>query len=364
MQALDPARFNGTVNGREVGLFALRSSRLQASFCNHGARLLQLAVPDRDGRWRDVVMGFDSLAQLLQGLPSMGAFIGRQANRLGQSRCVLDGREIRVPANDGAHCLHGGPGGSRHRVFEVRLHTVDRLGLAWTFRSDDDGFPGTVDLQVDYRLVSSALVIDYSAKVHDAPTPLNFTSHGFFNLEGADASNVLGHELQIDADHYVPVDAQRIPLGSVATVEGTGMDFRVPRVIGEALAQASAKGDAQVMLGAVPGFDHAFVTWRTGLDTPSWHRQARLYAPASGIAMEVWSDAPSLQFYSGAAMDGSQPLHAGKWGRVHRSAAAVCLEPQHLPDAPNHAGFGRWAYPPGETLRGRIEYRFSTDRAS
>ncbi|NBS46819.1 MAG: galactose mutarotase [Betaproteobacteria bacterium] len=372
---LDPARFEGTVNGRAVGLFVLRSSALQAAWCNHGARLLQLAVPDRDGKRRDVVLGHDSLPQLLQGMPSMGAFVGRFANRIAHSRFTVDGQVHRLPANDGPHCLHGGPGGSRHQVFNVLEHSAERLLMGWTFRSEDDGFPGEVDLRVGYRLEAAALVVDYSAKVRGAATPLNFTSHGFFNLDGDEARDVYGHHLQIDADRFVPVDAQRIPLGVMAAVGGSAFDFRTSRTLRDALAQAMACGDAQIRLGALPGFDHAFVTGSTdgwqhnpqadsdAADAPL-QRQARLYSSVSGIAMEVWSDAPSVQLYSGAALDGSLPRHAGKHSRVYGPGAGVCLEPQGLPDAPNQPGFGRWACRPGQTLRGRIEYRFSTDRST
>ena len=353
MRPLDPQRFEGQVGERLVGLYTLRSDQMQASWCNHGARLLQVLVPDRQGQWRDVVLGHDSLEQLQSGMASMGAFVGRYANRIAQSRLVIDGQTHRLPANDGPHCLHGGPGGSRHQVFDVLACSSERLSLGWTFLSRDDGFPGDVDLQLDCQLEGAILALNYRACVSGAATALNFTSHPFFNLDGDASASALDHELQIDADHFVPVSPDRIPLGHFAPVAGTAFDFRVPRVVRRALAQGHPQ------LGPKPGFDHAYVTPVTA---GGLRRQATLRSALSGIVMEVWSDAPSLQFFSSAAMDGSGPRHAGKHGRVHGSGAGLCLEPQHLPDAPNQPGFGPWLYRPGQCLSGQIQYRFSIDR--
>lgn len=346
---LDPARFSGRVQGREVGLFVIEGEDLSVAICNHGARILQLITPDRHGQLQDVVLGHDSLPQLLSGMPSMGAFIGRYANRVGQARFAHQGRSHLLPANDGPHCLHGGPGGSRHQVFDVLRHASEHLSLGWTFREAEDGFPGEVALQVDYRIAERTLWIDYGAQVQGAATPLNFTSHAFFNLEGAGCAQALDHELQIHAAQVLTVSAQRIPTGERRPVDGTAFDFRQPRSLRAALAQ----GDPRLQLGAVAGFDHCYVDERTGF---AW--RARLAAPGSGIAMDVGSDAPGLQLFSAAGFDGTVPRHAGKHGRLHGPSAAICLEPQGLPDAPNQPGFPRAVFEPGETLRGRIAYRF------
>jgi len=347
---LDPSRFAGQIQGREVGLYVIEGEDLSVAVCNHGARILQILTPDRQGQVQDVVLGHDSLPQLLAGMPSMGAFIGRFANRIAQARFAHGGRPWQLPANDGPHCLHGGPGGSRHQVFEVRACSGDRLSLGWTFLSRDDGFPGDVDLQLDCQIEGATLTLNYRAEVSGAATALNFTSHPFFNLDGDASDSALDHELQIDADQFVPVSAERIPLGHFEPVAGTAFDFRQPRVVRQALAQGHPQ------LGPKPGFDHAYVT---PVAAGGLRRQARLRSALSGIVMEVWSDAPSLQFFSSAAMDGSGPRHAGKHGRVHGSGAGLCLGPQHLPDAPNQPGFGPWLYRPGQCLRGQIQYRFS-----
>lgn len=353
MQRLKPERFIGQVGGRDVGLFTLRSSAIEASWCNHGARLLQLIVPDRAGRPCDVVLGHDSLAQLQDGMASMGAFIGRFANRIARARYTHRGQTYELPANDGPHCLHGGPRGSRHQVFNVLAFDSDRLILGWNFV--DDGFPGRVELQVEHRLVGATLILDYLAVVSEAATPLSFTSHPFFNLDGTTSPSALEHELQIEAEHFLPVGHDRIPLGHFEPVIGSAFDFRRPRRVSDALAQ----GHAQGALGPLRGFDHAFVT--STAEGSGLRRQARLRSPLTGIVMELWSDAPGLQLFSGAGMDGSLPRHAGKHGRIHRSGAGLCLEPQQLPDAPNQPLWGPCVVEPGEILQGTIQYRFSVD---
>ncbi len=353
--ALESARFAGQVAHREVGLYVIQSQALQVAICNHGARVLQVITPDRDGTPQDVVLGFDSLPQLLSGMPSMGAFIGRFANRIAKARFVVDGHPHRLPANDGVNCLHGGPAGSRFQVFELLAHTPNQLSLGWTFEEADDGFPGDVRLELHYRVEGSALRIDHTARVSRAATPLNFTSHAFFNLEGQGAQDVLDHELQLAADRFLPVNRGRIPTGQLLPVEGTAFDFGRPRRLREALAQ----GHAQLSVGGPAGFDHCMVDGRS-----DWRCQARVWAARTGIAMEVWSDAPGLQLYSAAPMDGSLPRHAGKGGRAYGPSAGLCLEPQGLPDAPNQPGFPRAVFEPGEVVHGRMAYCFSAASAS
>jgi aldose 1-epimerase len=349
---LDPSRFEGRVQGRDVRLITLKSDRLQASWCNHGARLLQLCVPDRMGVWRDVVLGYDHLQQMLDGMPSMGAFVGRFANRIGNSSFIYRGQQFHLPANDGLHCLHGGPGGSRHQVFEILDLNPNQVVMAWRFLSSVDGFPGDVELKVAYALHGATMTVEYQAEVKLQPTPLNFTVHPFFNLNGDPQQSILNHRLEIFSEHFLPVDRQRIPLGHFESVRDTPFDFRSPKTIGQSLRQSHE----QLGLGVSPGFDHA---WLTPSDPDELQLQARLSSDASGIGMEVWSDAPSIQFYSGMAMDGSLPRHAGKHGAVYGPCAGLCLEPQHLPDTPNHPEFGSCVHQPGAVIAGRIEFRFS-----
>lgn len=335
---LDAARFE---DPRGPGLFRIQGGGLQAAVSPHGARLLQLLVPDRRGRLHDVVLGHDSLEQLRTGIASMGAFIGRYANRIGQARFPLDGRVRQVPANDGPHCLHGGPGGSRYQRFAVADAAADRLVLAWTFREDEDGFPGDVELEVGYSFTDGALVLEHAARVLRGPTVLSFTGHAFFDLDGD--GDVRDHRLAVHASRVLRVDAQKIATGDLDAVAGTAMDLRRPRVLREALAEVG-----------LPGLDHCYLPDGCGL-----RAMARAEGPRSGLALEVWSDAPGLQVYTGAGLDGSLPRHAGKHGRAYGPSAGFCLEPQGLPDAPNHPHFPSAMYRTGETCRGRIEYRFS-----
>ena len=349
---LNPARFKGQVQGREVQLITLRAGPVQAAICNHGARLLQWCVPDARGRVVDVVLGHDSLPQLLSGMSSMGAFVGRFANRIAHARYAHRGRIVQLPANDGPHCLHGGPGGSRHQVFTVASHSQDQVEMEWTFESSQDGFPGEVDLRVRYHLRPDRLTIAYQAQVREAASPLALTTHPFFNLDGAGQGSIDDHVLQMDAPHYLPVDASRIPLGHLADVSGTAFDFRRPRRLVDAWTPAL---DPQLNLGVSPGFDHA---WATPNSERALRRQARLSAARSGLVMEVWSDSPSIQLYTGLAMDASLPRHAGKHGQVYGCNAGLCLEPQNFPDAPHLSFAPPCVFEPGQGLQGQIEYRW------
>ena len=347
---LDPARFAGSESGSAIGLYPLGTpGGLQAAVCNHGARLLQLVVPGRGDARHDVVLGYDHLSQMLQGMPSMGAFVGRYANRIAQARFTWEGRTWQLPANDGPHCLHGGPAGSRYQVFEVLSHTPDRLVLAWTFRGAQDGFPGDLALRVTYALPAPrTLSIEWEGQALDQAGVANFTAHPFFNLEGSEAAHAGGHHLTIDATHYLPVDAQKIPTGEIAPVDGTPLDLRAGATLEQALGR----------LPAGQGFDHCYVFHADGSHRPL-RPMARAHAPGSGVVMQVWSDAPGLQFFSASGFDGSLPRHAGKGGRAYGPQAGFCLEPQGLPDAPNQPGFPSTVIRPGQPARGRIGYRFS-----
>ena len=346
---LDPAHWAGEFNGHGVGLYRLGApGGLQAAVCNHGARLLQLVVPGRQGACHDVVLGYDSLPQMLQGMPSMGAFVGRFANRIAHARFTLDGQGWQMKANDGPHCLHGGPAGSRHQVFEVQDHAPDRLVLAWTFRSAQDGFPGDVALRVTYALPSpTTLALEWEAQALDQASVVNFTAHPFFNLEGAQAPHARDHHLTIHAAHYLPVDGHKIPTGEIAPVQDTPMDLRAGLTMAQALAR----------MPAGKGFDHCYVD----MGSVALRPMARVHAPGSGVVMQVCSDAPGLQFFSASGFDGSLPRHAGKGGRTYGPEAGFCLEPQGLPDAPNRPNFPSAEIRPGVPQRGRIEYRFSVE---
>ncbi|HZY18104.1 MAG TPA: aldose epimerase family protein [Ramlibacter sp.] len=353
---LDPAAFAGPGQGRPIRLLMLQSpGGLRAAVCTHGARLLQLVVPGRGGDWHDVVLGHDSLAQLRAGLPSMGAIVGRYANRIAHARFVLDGRTWTLPPNDGPHCLHGGPAGSRHQVFEVLSQSAEHALLRWTFHPEEDGFPGTLRLDVSYRLRDPGeLAIGWRAQALDAPTVLNVTAHPYFNLEGQSSPHARGHCIAIACDHVLPVDPGRIPTGELLPVDGTPWDLREGPDLASALARL-ARGAPDTR-----GFDHCWVATlqpRPGV----LRRLARAVAPATGIVLEAWSDAPGLQFFTASGLDGSAPRHCGKGGRRYGPEAGFCLEPQQLPDAPNQPAFPPTRLEAGEQRQGEIAYRFSVE---
>lgn len=334
-------------DGSQADLFTLTNDNgVEVSFTNYGGILVTIVTPDRAGRLENINLGFDNLEAYLRPHPFFGALVGRYANRIAGARFTLDGRTHALPANDGPHCLHGGPAGSRHQVFEVQAHAADRLVLAWTFRSAQDRFPGDLALRVTYALPSPAtLAITWEAQALDQAGVANFTAHPYFNLEGAHAPHARDHEITIDATHYLPVDSHKIPTGEIAPVEGTALDLRAGMTLGQALAR----------LPAGQGFDHCYVMAGNG----TLRKMARAQALVSGVAMQVWSDAPGLQWFSASGMDGSLPRHAGKGGRAYGPEAGFCLEPQGLPDAPNQSAFPSAVLRAGETRRGRIEYRFS-----
>lgn len=323
---------------------------MHAAVCAHGARLLQLLVPDREGRLRDVVLGYDSLERVKEGVPSLGAFIGRYANRIGQGRFPLEGRNWQLPANDGSHCIHGGPRGSRHQMFRLVSRSAQAVTLGWTFREDEDGFPGDVDVAVCYALSDpGTLSITWEARVTGRSTVLNLTPHPFFNLEGDGEASPGTTRLQVDAAQVLRVDATRLPTGDIDPVAGGPWDFRAGQTL-----------DAAVQtLGS--GIDHCLVM--APGSGAGLRRMALAQAPGSGLSMAVWSDAPAIQVYSGHGLTGDLPSCLGKQGRIYGPGAGFCLEPQQFPDAPNQPHFPSTQVRAGATRRGAVQYRFSAGPA-
>jgi aldose 1-epimerase len=353
---LKRAAFRGEVDGKPVDLFKIRNrAGMAASITNLGAKVLQVLVPDRRGRLADVALGYDSLEQVQTGQPSIGAFIGRYANRIAGARFSLDGREYRLTENDGRNSLHGGTKGSRFVVFDAKQLDASAVQMSYTFGDGDEGFPGTVPLRIVYRITDdNALDIAYDAVSADKPSVANFTSHVFWNLAGHDAGDVLGHVLQVNADRFLPVDATLIPTGELRRVKGTPLDFTRPRALGARIDDT----DEQLRLGN--GYDHHFVLKRKSVD--GLELAARIAEPASGRVMEVWTTEPGLQLYSGNHLEGKRPRDVGKGGALYGRRGAFCLEPSHFPDSPNQPAFPSTRLAAGEWYRGRIVYRFVAKR--
>lgn len=354
---LDPARFRATVGGQPVALYTLRNRQgMAAAITNHGGRIEQLLAPDRDGKLADIVLGYESIDQVLAGQASMGAFIGRFAGRIAHGRFTLGGQVIELSRNSGPHHLHGGVAGSRHRVFTARQLSANSVEMSLVFADGEEGYPGTLPLRVLYRLTDdNALMIDFAAVAVDQATIANFTSHAFFNLSGEGGSSILDHVLTIHAAQFLEVDADAIPTGRIADVAGTPLDFRRPTPIGARI------DDTHEQLMKVGGYDHTLVL-RGGAPGAPRHA-ATLRHPASGRVMDVWCTEPALQLYSGNHLQGTAPRDIGKGGAVYGPRTGVCLEPQGFPDAPNHPHFPSAVLEPGQWRCGRIVYRFSSEPA-
>lgn len=315
---------SATYNGKSVALYRLQSDTgMEALITNFGARIVSIKVLDNKGVVRDVVQGFDNVEDYFPENHSsdFGAVIGRYANRLAGGSIVVDGIEYRLPQNNGPNCLHGGPTGWQYGVFDVVDASSQRLELLLLSPDGDNGFPGNVKASVVYTLVGDSLRVDYRA-TSDRDTVINMTNHSYWNLNGDLGSFVLNHILQIDADRYTPIDDVSIPLGNHESVDGTPMDFRSPKTVGRDI-------DANFeQLRRGSGYDHNWV-----LNSPrSLERPAAiLESPITGITLEVFTDAPGVQLYTGNFLDGV----VGKGGVRYQRRSAVCLETQQYPDSPN-----------------------------
>lgn len=344
IERLDPAQFFGEVGGEPVGLFRLRhASGMEVAVCNLGAKVLQIGVPDRDGVLDDVALGYDSLAALQAGAPSMGAFIGRYAGRIGQACYTLDGTTYPLEANAGPHTIHGGPEGSRQRVFSAHQDATDQLTLRLSFEPSVDRHPGIVDLTLSYRLTDGhTLVVEHEAvavcNVSPA-SPASFTQHIFFNLDGPGRTLIDDHQLQVFATHRLGTDTDHVATGERIALDGHALDLRRGR-----------------RLGDLPDIDHAYevAPARDG----ALRRVARAHSLASGHTLDVWTTEPVLQVYTAGALGTGATPDVGKHGVVHRPRAGLCLEPQQYPNAVNCPALPLNRVTVGQPYRARTEYRF------
>lgn len=342
-----------TADGTQVESILLRDgSGMQARVITLGAALHSLEVPDRDGKYADVLLGDRNLQATLDNPQYFGTIVGRFANRIAKGRFTLDGKAYQVPVNNGVNALHGGKRGFDKVVWKVVEATADHATLQHVSPDGDQGFPGTLTVTATYALKGNGrLEIDYSATT-DAPTIVNLSNHAYWNLSGEGSGSAMEHELTIPASAYTPVDATLIPTGVLQPVDGTAFDFRTAKPIGRDLRRGD---EPQLLIGQ--GYDHNFVISKT--PSRELREVARVHDPHSGRVMVLSSTQPGLQFYSGNFLDGST---VGKSGRVYRQGDAIALEPQLFPDTPNQPAFGSGRLAPGETYLNRIVYDFSTDR--
>ena len=309
---------------------------IEARIMTYGAAIVSLKTPDRHGRLQNIVLGFDTLAPYLAGVPYFGATVGRYANRIADGRFTLEGKTYQLPRNDGPNSLHGGT-----RGFDKRVWTAETQGqtlrLTYVSADGEEGYPGRLTAHVSYRLGDDdTLAIAYEATT-TAPTPVNLANHAYFNLTGDSGHTILDHVLTIDADRFTPVSPTLIPTGELRSVAGTPFDFRAPTAIGSRIES----GDAQLRIGK--GYDHNWILTKTRPGEMT--RAALLFDPASGRTLEVRTTQPGLQFYSGNLLDGKP---AGG-GTVFQHRTGLCLETQHFPDSPNHPAFPSTILRPGET---------------
>jgi aldose 1-epimerase len=336
--------YGKTEDGKNVDLYTLTNAHgLKAEIINYGGIVTSLQVPDRDGKFADIVLGCDNLEDYAKKSPYFGALIGRYGNRIAKGRFTLDGVEYKLATNNGPNHLHGGIKGFDKVVWNAEpMETKEGPALKLTYLSRDgeEGYPGNLSCTVIYTLTdSNELKISYEAKT-DKNTIVNLTHHSYFNLAGFNSGDILGHEMQILADNFTPVDDTLIPTGEIKPVKGTPMDFTKPMTIGARIKDVPG------------GYDHNYVLNNS---KGKLALAATVYEPKTGRVMEVFTTEPGMQFYSGNFLDGTIK---GK-GAVYNKHAGFCLEAQHFPDSPNEPNFPSTVLKPGQTYTQLTAYKFS-----
>jgi aldose 1-epimerase len=349
--SLNPKDFEKTIDGKETALFTLQNkSGAKAMITNYGGRLVSLFVPDKDGNLTDVVAGFDEVTGFKESAePYYGATIGRVGNRIAKGKFTLDGNTYTIVTNDGQNTLHGGKKGFQDVVWDGKQVDDHTLELHYLSKDMEEGFPGNLDVKVTYELQDdNALKISYHATT-DKNTVVNLTNHAYFNLNGEASGSILDHTVQIKADKYTPVDATLIPTGKIEAVAGTPLDFTKPETIGARIADKHQ----QLQHGA--GYDHNYVLNQHGGNDVV----ATVTGDKTGIVMDIYTEEPGLQFYSGNFMK-SQNTMKGGHKDDHRTAFA--METQHFPDSPNQPAFPSITLKPGDTYHTTTTYKFSVKK--
>lgn len=351
MQAatIQKSDFGKTADGTAVSLYTITNGKgMEARIATYGGAIVSLKTPDRKGAMGDVVLGYDNLAGYTGGKAFFGALVGRYANRLAKGQFSIDGKMYQVPVNDGVNALHGGIRGFDKRVWTGRELPGGALELTYVSKDGEEGYPGTLTATVTYTVTEDNRLRIHYAATTDKPTVLNLTNHSYFNLKGD--GDILGHLVTLNADRYTPVDAGLIPTGELRAVQGTPFDFRTPHTPGERIGQ----NDEQLKLGK--GYDHNWVLNRNGVAAGALSLAARVEETTTGRVMEIYTDQPGVQFYTGNFLDGTEK---GKGGKAYNLRGAFCFETQHYPDSPNHASFPSAVLRPGQKYDTTTEFRFS-----
>jgi len=345
---IQKASFGKMPDGRAVSIFTVTNPNgLRLKMTDYGATVVSLEVPDKNGKLADVTLGLPTLEGYLKQTTFFGATIGRFGNRIAKGKFTLNGKEYTLPINNAPNHLHGGPNGFDHQLWAAKeIEKPDAAGVEFTYVSKDGeaGYPGTLTVTATYLLTKdNELKIDYSATT-DKDTVLNLTNHTYWNLAGAGSGTILDQQMMIAADKYLPVDDTLIPTGKMADVKGTPLDFTSSKTIGPGVAEIKKQGGR--------GFDHCYVLRSQN------HKlalAAKAKDPVSGRVMEVWTDQPGIQFYTGNFLDGS-PTSGG-----FPQHSAFCLETQHYPDSPNQPTFPSTVLKPGQTFKSTTVYKFGVE---
>ena len=342
--------FGRMPGGAPIELYLLENKWLQAKLMPYGAGIVSLRAPDRTGHLEEVVLGFRTLDGYIRNHRSpsplfFGSTVGRYANRIAGGRFRLDGHEYNLATNNGANCLHGGPGGFYNVVWDA-VGIADGVEFRYLSNDGEEGFPGRLQTAVRFTLDGTDLKMQYEAST-DKATVINLTNHAYFNLAGAGHGSILSHQLKLSASRFTVVDSDMVPTGELRTVEGTPLDFRRPVAIGERIHAPNQQ------LELAKGYDHNFV-----LDgnPAALNLAAELYDPSSGRVLQVLTTEPAVQFYSGNYLDGSA---GGRNNEPYGQHGGLCLETQHFPDSPNHPNFPSTVLRPGEKFQSATIYRFS-----
>lgn len=358
VSGLNPAAFDTIINEKPIKLYTLKNdNNMEVCITNFGGRVVSIVVPDKDGNPTDVVLGYDNIMQYADSVNSpsdFGAAIGRYANRINKGQITIDGQMTQLPTNNFGHCLHGGPSGWQYQVYDATQPNDSTLELTMSSKDGDNNFPGNVTAVVTYTVKGdNSLDISYKATT-DKKTVINMTNHSYFNLNGDATKDIKNCLLYVNAEKYTPTDTTYMTTGEMADVENTPMDFRKPTAIGKDVDNfefAQIKG--------ANGFDHNWClnTYKDGKGDDT-QVAASLYSPLTGIKLEVYTNEPGIQVYTGNFLAGNVK---GKKGIAYGKQAACCLETQKYPDSPNKTQWPSPVLEPGQEYNSHCVFRFSVE---
>lgn len=337
--------FGKLPDGREVSLFCMTNEiGAVVEITNYGGRIARILVPDKDGVLTSVIKGYDSLEGFIADTNYLGATCGRFANRIAKGKFIADGEEFTLAVNNGDNSLHGGVMGFQVQVWDAKIDG-DALILSYLSQDKEEGFPGNLKVEITFSWSETNELSMFVTAKTDKPTPVNITNHAYFNLNGE--GDILGHELQINANRYIPIYPDAIPTGEIRFVKDTAFDFSEAKAIGKEIDEP----EEQLINGA--GYDHCFVLNKE--EFGDLVRAADVFAPQSGIGLRVYTTMPGIQFYSGNYLNSEVP---GLEGKLYEKRQAFCLEPEFFPDSPNQSGFPCCILQPGETFQQTMIFQF------